>query len=810
MPVDFTPLLKVIELEKRKAFTDTAVIGGLDRFLKEWSRMALTQASSLEERESLNRFAVDKLCYASLGMEERRRRLEEIETFARNPHSQTVTSLSAKSVKKAGVKRFNLSSLEDEITAIPGINRAIAAKFEKLGVRTVRDLLYFFPHRHLDFTSIKSIAELSIGVEQTVIANVWDARQVELGGRKSTEVVIGDSTGNMRAVWFNNPYLVKQIKGGDRVVLSGRVACFKGLPVFESPEWELYEEGELTHTGRLVPLYPLTRGLGQRQVRRLVKETLDNCLGLVADYLPVGIKERLNLLGLKEAISEAHYPESAVACDEARRRLAFDELFLLQLGVLERKRRWHEEQKGYSLKLESAVVGRLLGALPFKLTAAQEKVLGEIMADLGREKPMHRLLQGDVGSGKTVVAIAAMLCAVADGYQAVIMAPTGILADQHFQTLKKLLSQSDEGQEDSSYLLSLQAPLDRPFRIVKLLGDMRPQEKNRVRRLIEEGEADIIIGTHTLIQEGVTFSKLGLAVIDEQHRFGVVQRLKLRQKGFNPHVLVMTATPIPRTLALTLYGDLDLSIIDELPPGRSPIKTKWLKPQERSSAYAFIRRHAKSGHQAFIICPLVEESEAIQAKAAIAEYEHLSREVFPDLRLSLIHGRMTPGEKDETMLRFSRGESDILVATPVIEVGIDIPGATVILIESAERFGLSQLHQFRGRVGRREEQGYCLLLAENPSEVGRLRLDIIEKVQDGFQLAEEDLKLRGPGEFFGTRQSGLPDLKMARLGDLSILEAARREGERLFAEDPDLSSPNNRLLAAELVRVWKGRTSESS
>ena len=357
-------------------------------------------------------------------------------------------------------------------------------------------------------------------------------------------------------------------------------------------------------------------------------------------------------------------------------------------------------------------------------------------------------------------------------------------------------------RKEEGYLRSYSGLLPRPLTVALLIGDIKQARKQKLQQRILEGDIDIVIGTHALIQKGVEFHKLGLAVVDEQHRFGVEQRSALRQKGFNPHMLVMTATPIPRTLALTLYGDLDLSVIDELPPGRQAVKTKWLKPQQRDSAYAFIRRQVAEGRQAFIICPLIEESEAVEAQAAVVEYERLSQEVFPDLRLGLLHGRMSAGEKDEVMHRFRSGELDILVSTPVVEVGIDVPNATVMLVESADRFGLSQLHQFRGRVGRGQEQSYCMLLAENPSEVGRERLDIIEKVQDGFKLAEEDLKLRGPGEFFGTRQSGLPDLRMAKLSDVALLELARSEAIKLFQIDPNLEKAEHRLLAQELARVW--------
>ena len=390
------------------------------------------------------------------------------------------------------------------------------------------------------------------------------------------------------------------------------------------------------------------------------------------------------------------------------------------------------------------------------------------------------------------------------------MAPTEILAEQHFNNTCRLLSRAGQEEKMGDYLYRYSGILPRPATVALLIGDIKGFRKQEIQQYILDGSVDIVIGTHALIQKEVTFHRLGLAVVDEQHRFGVIQRSALRQKGFSPHMLVMTATPIPRTLALTLYGDLDLSVIDELPPGRQEIKTKWLKPVQRDKAYAFLRRQAAESRQAFIICPLIEESEVVQAKAAIVEFERLSKEVFSNLRLGLLHGRMSAAEKESVMRRFRSGELDILVSTPVVEVGIDVPNATVMLIESADRFGLSQLHQFRGRVGRGQEQSYCLLLAENPSEVARERLDIIEKVQDGFQLAEEDLKMRGPGEFFGTRQSGIPDLRMAKISDVALLELARKEAIMLFQEDPNLQSPENQLLAKEMSRVWAGGDSEWS
>jgi len=700
-------------------------------------------------------------------------------------------------------------SIDSSVTCIKGVSSNLAAKFKKLGVETVRDLLYFFPRRHLDYSQMKSISQLGEGEEQTIMVNVWQARVTMLGGRRSTEAIVGDETGNVRAVWFNNPYLSKKLTTNTRIVLSGRVSLFRGRYVFESPEWELVEDRELIHTGRMVPIYPLTQGLRPRQVRKLMKGVIDQWACQVEDFLPLELKERCNLLELPQAISQAHYPEDEATKDRARVRLAFDELFLLQLGVLSKKRAWQESQPGNSFSIKAPMLDTFIKSLPFELTMAQQRVLQELLADLQKPKPMSRLLQGEVGSGKTVVAMAALLVAIANGYQGAFMAPTEILAEQHFSTVSELLSRISP-QEDDGYLRSYPGLLSHPLTVALLVGDIDQARKRELHQRISDGDVDMIIGTHALIQKGVEFHRLGLAVIDEQHRFGVTQRSTLRQKGFNPHVLVMTATPIPRTLALTLYGDLDLSVIDQLPPGRQEVKTKWLKPAQRASAYAFMHRQVVSGRQAFLICPFVEESEIIQAKAAVVEYEHLSQEVFPDLKLGLLHGRMPATKKDEVMRRFRSGELDILVSTPVVEVGIDVPNATVMLVESADRFGLSQLHQFRGRVGRGTEQSYCMFLAENPSEIGRERLDIIEKTQDGFQLAEEDLRLRGPGEFFGTRQSGLPDLRMAKLSDVPLLEMARTEAIRLFQIDPRLEKSEHYLLTRELARVWQQDTAEWS
>ncbi|MCL0030355.1 ATP-dependent DNA helicase RecG [Thermodesulfovibrionales bacterium] len=803
MSINVEPLRKILELEHKKGYVDSAVIGGLDRFLRNWASRAI---ESITTPQLLNRF--HKLLinsnYASLTKQQRQQWVNDVLDFLaeaegreRDPQ-QAIKLPRAVSRPSPPAKRWDIDS---PITVIKGISSSLATKFNKLGVKTIRDLLYFFPRRHLDYSQRKSISQLVDGEEQTIIANVWQAQVASLGGRRGTEAIVGDETGNVRVVWFNQPYLAKKLVTNTRIVLSGRVSLFSGRHVFESPEWELVEDKELIHTGCLVPLYPLTQGLRPRQVRKLMKEVIDQWAWQVEDFLPDQIKRRCNLLELSQAITQAHYPEDEAMKNRARVRLAFDELFLLQMGVLSKKRHWQESQLGSPFSITRQVLDTFLKSLPFALTIAQQKVLNELLADLEKPRPMSRLLQGEVGSGKTVVATAALLMAAANGYQGAFMAPTEILAEQHFTNICQLLSRMSY-QQGEGYLYSYFGLLSRPLTIALLIGDITQSRKQELHQRISEGNIDIVTGTHALIQKGVEFRQLGLAVVDEQHRFGVTQRSALRQKGFSPHLLVMTATPIPRTLALTIYGDLDLSVIDQLPPGRQEIKTKWLKPGQRNSAYAFIRRQVANGHQAFIICPLIEESETVQAKAAIAEYQRLSEEVFPDLRLGLLHGRMSVMEKDKVMRCFRSGELDILVSTPVVEVGIDVPNAVVMLVESADRFGLSQLHQFRGRVGRGQEQSYCLLLAENPSEVARQRLDIIEKIQDGFTLAEEDLRLRGPGEFFGTRQSGLPDLRMAKLSDVGLLELARSEAVKLFETDPGLEKSEHRLLDKELARVW--------
>ena len=697
-------------------------------------------------------------------------------------------------------------NLDSPVDRLRGVDTKLSGRLLRLGVVTIRDLLYLFPRRHNDFSAFSSISELVPGEEQTIVATVWEARATALGQKgklKATEAVVSDETGNIRAVWIGQPYVARVLKPNSRVALSGKVEAYKGRLQLQSPEFEILDGQEsLIHTGRLVPVYPLTEGLTPRRLRSIVWQALEQWVPRIEDFIPDDLRKRARLASLPEAILQAHYPDDLPSLEVGRKRLAFDEFFLIQMAVLMRRRSWQEAVEGISVQANPKVRDGFVASLPFSLTGAQERCLGEILADMvGGTPPMNRLLQGEVGSGKTVVALAGLLEAVASGYQGSIMVPTEVLAEQHFATVSRLLGGLARPLHEENLVTVYLDHLPRPVSVGLLTGSTRAALKRELQRRVSEGTLDIMIGTHALIQEGVEIPRLALAVVDEQHRFGVMQRAALRQKsGITPHVLVMSATPIPRTLALTIYGDLDISTIDQLPPGRQRVLTRNVPPERRDAAYGFVRKEVHNGRQAFVVCPLIEESDAVEARAATEEYERLSTEVFPDLRLGLLHGRMSPGEKDEVMGRFRNGETDILVSTAVVEVGIDVPNATVMMVEGAHRFGLSQLHQFRGRVGRGEHKSYCLLLSDYSTPEAKERLSAVERIHDGFQLAEVDLSLRGPGDYFGTRQSGLPALRVARLADQDLLKAAREEAAGLLQDDPDLRELHHTSLAQEVAR----------
>jgi len=645
-------------------------------------------------------------------------------------------------------------------------------RLKKLKIETVGDLLYHFPFRYIDYSLISPIARVQPGEIVTIQGKIATIKnEYTKRGKKIQKGKITDQTGEIEAVWFNQPFLVKTLRPGTTISLSGKADWFGRKIVLVSPEYELQKGKERLHTGRLVSVYHETRGLSSKWLRARIASLLKKLVPEIEDFLPTEIRKKYNLIGIKEALEQIHFPENNQKLKMARKRFAFEELFLIHLAALKRKRAWQKNKPAFKFEIDQEKILAFTAQLPFQLTQAQKRVLRQIFADLNRNQPMNRLLEGDVGSGKTVVAAAAIYLAYLNQVQAALMAPTEILAHQHYQTLNQILT-----------------PLG--VRISLLTGATKKKIEN----------PDLIIGTHALIHRGARFQKLGLVVIDEQQRFGVEQRAKLIRKGKAPHLLILTATPIPRTVALTLYGDLDLSLLDEMPPGRQTVKTWVVPPQKRAAAYDWIRKQVKNTPaQAFIICPLIEESthETLQtAKAATTEFRRLQKEVFPDLKLGLLHGKLKSQTKNEVLKKFKQGTIDILVATPVVEVGIDVPTATIMMIDGAERFGLAQLHQLRGRVGRGSRQSYCLLFTEVQSAKVLKRLKALEKTNLGMKLAELDLQMRGPGEIYGTKQHGFFNLKVASFADLPLIEQTRKAALQLLASDPHLKS--HPLLKAKL------------
>ena len=686
------------------------------------------------------------------------------------------------------------SGLSAPLTVVNGIGAKNAQPLEKLGLKTLEDLLYYFPRRYDDYTRLKPINRLEYGEEVTVLGTIQavQTRPIRGGMSQLTEAVLSDGTGSLRLTWFNRPWITTQFRKGDQVVVSGKLDQYLGRLVMNGPEIEELEKEHL-HTSRIVPVYPLTATVTQKSLRRLIYQAVTFWGPRVPDYLPVAIRAAVKLFDLGTALVQAHFPDSQDMLDLARWRLAFDEIFLLQLGVMRQKRAWRSaEARVFDTAPEW--LEEMVTALPFTLTGAQRRSINEICSDLASGHPMDRLIQGDVGSGKTVVAAMAIAMVARSGAQSAIMAPTSILAEQHFRSLSRLLTSP---QEDQSAFLQ-------PEQVRLLVGDTSASEKQLIRDGLADGTIKLVIGTHALIEDPIGFQDLQLAVIDEQHRFGVGQRAALRSKGSNPHLLVMTATPIPRSLALTVYGDLDLSVMDEMPPGRQPVETHIVRPLERERAYQLIRGQVEQDRQVFIVYPLVEQSDKDEGLAAVEDHARLQKEVFPKNKLGLLHGRMRPDEKDSVMKRFRDREFNILVSTSVVEVGVDIPNATVMLIEGANRFGLAQLHQFRGRVGRSDAQSYCLLIPDKDDAAENVRLSVMEETNDGFILAEKDLEQRGPGDFLGTRQAGFSELRMAKLTDVHLIEKARQQAQNLFQRDPDLSLPEHQSLALKLEQFWGG------
>ncbi|OHB95700.1 MAG: ATP-dependent DNA helicase RecG [Planctomycetes bacterium RIFCSPLOWO2_02_FULL_50_16] len=656
------------------------------------------------------------------------------------------------------------------IQYLKGVGPWRAEVLSKLDLHTIRDLLYHFPRDYQDRSRVKAISEVSFNETTTIKGQIKGVRIIPTRGRKGAilEALVADDTGTIAATWFNMPYLRDRFKVGDEVLLYGRIHMHKYLQII-NPEFEFPGKGDAPDplsSGRIVPIYPLTEGVKQNYLRRLIRKALDDYTDYLDEILPEPLIKSRHLVPLHQAMEDAHFPENFDVLKPARRRFAYEEIFLFQAALAVRRQRIRSE-KGYAFRIGASVDSHIRSRFPFKLTNAQERVLDEIRTDMQGASPMNRLLQGDVGSGKTVVALYALLVAVANGFQAAFMAPTEILAEQHNRTVGKYLSGSK-------------------VRTLLLVGGKSSKERKESLKKIKDGEVDLVIGTHALVSKDVQFKNLGMVVVDEQHKFGVLQRAHLKHKGVRPDVLVMTATPIPRSLSLTLFGDLDISIIDELPPGRTPVRTVWVTKRMYHEAYRLIQDELKKGRQVFVVYPLVEESEKLDLKSAVEGAETF-RENFPEFKVGLLHGRLRQELKDAVMDDFRQRKIDILVSTIVIEVGIDIPNATVMVIEHAERFGLAQLHQLRGRIGRGSDQSYCLLFADPKTSDARSRLQTIVNSSNGFRIAEEDLRLRGPGEFFGTRQHGLPDYKVADLTkDLILLKTARDDAFKMIEQDGTL------------------------
>lgn len=682
-----------------------------------------------------------------------------------------------------------------------------AKRLDKLGIKTVRELLWHFPARYEDFSKIYNIAELEPG-QQATISGVVE----EIGTRRTwrrhmtiVEAIIADETGSIRAVWFNQPYIANTLRQGRMVNFAGKVSLSdEGEMYFSHPAYEIvknggvgYGETETRHTARLVPIYPETRGLTSKGIRFLVQPILKN-LDDLPEWLPNNALKENGFPEINQALKDIHFPAQVEDALVAKKRFAFEDLFLLQLANLRQKSKLAEE-KAPVIETDLELVKKILAELPFELTLSQKKSLWEILQDVERGRPMNRLLQGDVGSGKTVIAVLAALTAAESGLQTAFMAPTEILARQHFLTIKKLFSHIKATAQPTICLLTSSESR------VLYPDDMETiVKKPELIKKIQLGEVKIVIGTHALIQKNVLFKDLALVIIDEQHRFGVSQRQALAggTNAYVPHLLSMSATPIPRTLMLTVFGDLDVSLITEMPAGRKNIVTKIISPDKRSETYEFIRKEIRAGRQAFVICPRIEQAQAgndsttasvsetqkklWEVKSVTEEYEKLSKTIFPDLRVAMLHGRLKPKEKEKIMREFGEGKTDILVSTSVVEVGVDIPNATIMMIEGSDRFGLAQLYQFRGRVGRGEHQSYCLLFTDSSSKTTAARLKAIAEAKNGFELAEQDLKLRGPGEFLGQSQSGFPDIAMESLNNPELVKSAREAAAQILKTDTNL------------------------
>jgi len=815
-------LKNVLNLERKLEFTDRAVMGGLDRFI---SHIA-TQLGWIRDVEPLK-----GTNYAALSPGQRHRWASAIlgqlgstnsaQRISKKPKSKT-TSNPRRQPSKTRAK-YNLNT---PLSNLIFIHKTTRSKLTRLGVRNLRDLLRLFPNRHVDYSKVTKIQDAIHGEMTTVVGRVIRSEGAKIGPAPgAAKITINDGTELLEATFFRQAYLTHKIKQGSLITLSGEIGSFNNRLQMQNPEHEQLDDEnshdsqknnlQLTHAGILLPVYPSTDGLAQRSLRSATRKSLDVGLPILDEFLTQDIKNRHSLADLSEAYESIHYPKSINDQLQARRRLAFDELFMYQLAALKKRWEWKDRQSGILIDRDKGqrVVASFLNSLEFHLTIDQKESLNALLKDMASGAPMGRLLQGEVGSGKTVVALCALLAVSSAGYQGAFIAPTEVLAEQHFLSIANQLNAESVSNEpkDTVRQAILPSSTNHRINIVLLTGSLQASVKSRIQQMIGDGEADLIIGTHALLQDQVMIPRLGLAVVDEQHRFGVEQRGALTHQTPRPHLLGMSATPIPRTLSLTIYGDLDITTLKILPEGRQPITTSLATNEvAKNHAYELVRQQIAHGKQAFVVCPLIEPSDSIESASALEELKTLQQGEFKNLRVGLLHGRMKLAEKQDVMERVRNKQIDILVATPVIEVGMDIPNATVMIIMSANRFGLAQLHQLRGRVGRGEDESYCILMANSKDDLANERIEAMVKYSDGFVLAEEDLRIRGPGDFMGTRQSGWDELKIATIDDVDLLRVARKEATNLMADKTlDTLNANPKLLS-ELTRITSEHVTEFS
>jgi ATP-dependent DNA helicase RecG len=813
-------LKKFFQLEISRKYDNRSIVGGFQKLLPFW-----VSDESLQQMDALVYQSVIKFLneYATASIPSRKAKIEEISRLLAKTHTLTESPQPAeKQQKKAAEPKSkdpsplakpqnspapptNQSSknhhvdlkIKSSLRSINSIGKSREKSLMDLGINTIEDLIYFFPRKYEDFRKISTIDKLQIGEQVTVAAVVKSIHKRKSKNRNMdiSEVVIEDGTGSLRISFFNQPYLENQLKIGSLISVKGKVDTYLGRLVMNSPAWEKIDQ-ESEEINGITPIYKVPEGFSQKAIQKIIKETLTIWGSQIEDYLPAAEIRSHDLMGLKEAIIESHIPKDFELLEKAKNRISFDQIFFLQMGVLGQKNEWNHKTAAV-YRITKAFLASIFAGIPYELTNAQLACIHDIQMDFACGKPMNRLIQGDVGSGKTLVAFVAICMILSQpATQCAFMAPTSILADQHYKKSIEFFVSGGFLQADQ---------------ICLLIGDTSAKDKEMIKDGLSSGKIRLVFGTHALIEEPVVFHNLQLAVIDEQHRFGVDQRKKLIEKSPSLHLLVMTATPIPRSLALTIYGDLDLSVMNEMPVGRLPIKTQIVNPNQRDRVYRFIRANITEGNQAFIVYPLVtgqdEETES-STKAAVYEYERLKQEVFSEFNVGLLHGKMKPADKEQIMADFYSGKYQILIATTVIEVGVDVPNATIMMIEGANRFGLSQLHQLRGRVGRGKKQSYCFLIPETQDSIENERLTALQRSVDGFELAEIDLAQRGPGDFLGERQSGFKDLTLMNIMNVKLIEKARTFAEKIFAEDPKLLKNENQEMKKFLNYYWNQSTGD--